>query len=669
VSFASLLFAAATVLAASPSISGHVTDAAGAPVANARVFLECGLGSALVETQSDATGAFHFDNPALGVTGIVAIADGFAFGGATVTVNVADEISNVGITLRSPKEVSGKVVDPRGKPVAGARITRVLILGDTKVSIPFAKLKTLGFTEPATNAEGGFTVPLLPEGAKVALKIAHPEYAQAGVTDIAVGATDVKATLNLGVLLRGQVIARDERVPVANAEIVMIRAVAPFDTVLARTGASGDFAVRLEPGPYVARARGADYCSPAGDKINISGEAPEQKLSIYVARAGSLSGLVADAVTGKPIKGAKLIVSANDSTSAHLFTGPTGEFRTEAAVGDNVVSLETAPGYLAPARPAVKIAVAQGKESKLPTYWLAPIPAYSVQVVDGDMKPVPGAIVTLLRPAQFGWRVTDAEGRTQLEIGSLPPDGTVVGLAEHASQPMGAVFALDRTKANDAKVQLLNLARLEGNVVGRGSKKLPGAVVGAVFANPPFSDTVLLWQTLANDEGHFAWDAVVPLATIKCVAKASARKSEGEKVGESAPLTLPLGATQDLGRIVVEEGGAAESCAGKPLDWRANKLIAGPAAPQGPAVVLYCGFEEAPAVVAALSAAQRLFAPQGIVFAAVVGGPYSGKADIPVYQGNRPGAASTYVVSADNKVLLETFGMPPVRALQQLGGH
>jgi hypothetical protein len=666
-----LVIAAASALGAAPSISGQVSDAAGAPVAGARVFLECGLGSPLVEARTDASGAFRFDNPGLGVAGIVAYADGYAFGGSTVTVSVADVISDVKITLRPPSEVSGKVVDPRGKPVEGARITRVGLLGDSKVGIPLAKLKALGFVEPATNAEGRFTVPLVPEGASVALKVAHPEYAQAGVTDVAAGSPDVRVALNPGVLVRGQALSRDKRVPVANAQIILTRAVAPFDTILARTGPSGDFAVRLEPAPYVAQAASAEYRSPAGEKLNITGEAPELKLSLYVAGTGALGGAVKDAVTGKPIDGAKVIVSANGSTAAHVFTGPTGEFRADAAEGDNIVTLDTAPGYLAPTRPSVKVTVAQGQEAKLPTFWLAPIPSYKVQVVDAEMKPVPGAVVTVLRPAQFGWRVTDGEGRAELQFGSLPPDGVVVGLVEHATQPMGALFALDRTKARDAKVQLLALGRLEGNVVGRGFKKLPGAVVGAVFADAPFNDSVVLWQTLAREDGSFSWESVVPLAPVKCVAKAAARKADGEKVGESAPATLEPGATRDIGRIVVENGAAGESMLGKSLRWRDNRVVGGTAPAEGgngPAVLLYCTPDEAPAVVEGLGVARKLFGPRGIVFAAVVDGGYGGPSDVPVYQGSRPGAATTYVVDANGKVLLETYGMPPVRVLQQLGG-
>lgn len=664
-----LLAAAAYALAAAPSISGHVSDGAGTPVPNARVFMECGLGSALVETRTDTAGAFRFDNPALGVVGLLAAADGFAFGGATVTVAVADEITGVSIVLRPAREISGKAVDPRGKPIEAARITRALLMGEAKVGVPLAKLKALGYTEPVTDAEGRFTVPMLPEGVSVALKVSHPQFAQAGVTGIAPGAADVKVVMNPGVLVRGQILAREERVPVANAQVVLTRAVAPFDTVLARTSPAGDFLVRLEPGPYVANATSTDYKSPAGEKINVTGEAPEQKLTLYVSHTGTLSGVVADAITGKPVKGAKIVVSANDSTSAHLFTGPTGEFQAEAAVGDNVVTLDSAPGYLAPARPSVKISVSRGQESKLPTYWLATIPSYSIQVLDADMKPVPGAVVTMLRPAQFGWRATDADGRTDLQFGSLPPDGIVVGLVEHVSQPMGAVFALDRAKAKDAKVQLLPLARIEGEVAGRGSKKLSGAVVGAVFAKPPFADTVLLWQTLTNEDGRFAWDAVIPLATLKCVAKTTGRKTEGEKAGESPAVTLEPGGLQDLGRIVIDGGAGAESCLGKSIQWRDNGLIAGSAPPaSGPAVLLYCSAEEAPAVVEGLGVAQKLIAARGIVFAAVVNGSYSGKAEVPVFQGARPGPATTYVVAADGNVILETFGLPPLRALQLLGG-
>jgi hypothetical protein len=72
----------------------------------------------------------------VGVVGLVAHAEGYAFGGRTVTVAVAEARANTDIVLRRPVALGGKVVDPKGDPIAGARITRVVLLGTEKVGCP-----------------------------------------------------------------------------------------------------------------------------------------------------------------------------------------------------------------------------------------------------------------------------------------------------------------------------------------------------------------------------------------------------------------------------------------------------------------------------------------------------------------------------------------------------
>ena len=110
------------VLAA--TVSGQVTGQGGQALPNARVWIEPGLGGALIESRAAADGTFKFDSLPAGLLGIFAYADGYAFNGASVNAGPADDIKDVRITLLSPGTVGGRIVDARGKPVAGARVTR-----------------------------------------------------------------------------------------------------------------------------------------------------------------------------------------------------------------------------------------------------------------------------------------------------------------------------------------------------------------------------------------------------------------------------------------------------------------------------------------------------------------------------------------------------------------
>ena len=147
-----------SALAGASSVSGTVLDERRNPVYDARVFIEPGLGGVLVETRTSADGAFAFQDVRPGGTGVFAIAEGYAFGGRHVEVALADTVSVV-IRLGAPGMISGRITSFDGSAVEGARVTRVGLLGASKVGIPLAKLAALGFREPVSDAEGCFTVP------------------------------------------------------------------------------------------------------------------------------------------------------------------------------------------------------------------------------------------------------------------------------------------------------------------------------------------------------------------------------------------------------------------------------------------------------------------------------------------------------------------------------
>jgi len=84
---------------------------------------------------------------------------------------------------------------------------------------------------------------------------------------------------------------------------------------------------------------------------------------------------------------------------------------------------------------------------------------------------------------------------------------------------------------------------------------------------------------------------------------------------------------------------------------------------------MFCGRDEAAMVIDAACAASELVEDSGIGFAVVVDGAYSGDSACPVFSGTAPGLATTYIVGADDTVLLETAGMPPLRALRRHGAR
>lgn len=649
-------------------IGGFVVDAAGTPVAGARVFLEPGLGGALQETSASADGRYDFEEVLPGAAGVFAHAPGHAFGGRHVNLASGERISNLVLRLQRADSVSGTVKNAEGEAVSGARITRVALLGEHKVGIPFAKLAAHGISEPRSDASGRFTVPDVPAGEQVALKIGHPAYAQDGAGDVRVGERNLAVTLHRGVLVEGEVIARNSGEPLANAPVIVRSAQPPHDSSVALSDLRGGFSLRLKPGVYLYQSVGPAFRSPGWSELVLTGEQPRARLRILVAGAGRITGSVRDARNDTPVEGARIVLETEGNAAAILRSGPGGEFAVDAAEGESLLRFEAAPGYLPPESNAIRVEIREGQEVELPIMWFVPLPVFRVRVEDAEGAPVPGAIVSVLRPAQFGWRATDAGGWADVRIGALPADGRVVGMAEHPSLPEAALFVLTREQAaQGARVQLLPLGEVTGRVVNARGRGVSGAVVGGVFPGEDLDEDWLLWRSVSGSGGVFRWPAVVPGVPQACVAHAGPGDAAA---GVSSAFTLPPAQSHDIGNLAAPGAGGAgrapdrshwrnlEHQCGPEMDWDAPSWRV--------AVLVFCGPGEAASVVSGLSRAREVLDDPEVRFAAVVSGAYTcDGSGATVLRGDPPGRASTYVIEAEGQVRAETFGLPPLRALQR----
>ncbi|MCC6699702.1 MAG: carboxypeptidase regulatory-like domain-containing protein [Candidatus Hydrogenedentes bacterium] len=651
-------------------VSGTVTGSGGQPIAGARVFLEPGLGGTLSETESGADGSFAFDAASYGLVGVFAIADGYAFGGLSKTIAVHDDATGLRIVLQPEGAVSGKVTDMKGEPIAGARVTRVLLMGESPVGIPFAKLSALGFEEPVSDSEGRFTAGRLPHGGKIALKVGHTAHAQAGIQDVAVGSKDVRVQLSPGVLVQGTVLSRDGERAVANAAIILRSATPPHDTAVTKTDLSGSFSIRLNPGYYLYQAASVELRSPGWEKLTITGREPSQRVTLRVAGTAKLIGDVRDAETKAPIPGARLSLVAFGSPVAAVTTGSTGGYEFIGAEGENIVRVEAAPGYAQPERPYLTLQVEQGGEVALPTFWLVKLPAFRLQVIDETEAAVEGALVRIIRPGQYACHVTGPDGTVVFDVASLPQSGRVVGMAEHPTRNLGALFSMGTDRAADARVQVLPLAKVSGTIVSSSGKSLPGATVGALFQEDADDEPLPLWRTVAGKDGLFAWSAAVPYLPMVCIASAG-----GESYGRSMNFNLEPDASADLGKIVVPVDAkssrktAGKSLLGEKLNWRSGQSKASETVAR-PSIILYAPASESAMALQMLATAGK--APQAARFQCVLvcDGPVSVTDEsILVLQGTAPGTASTYVLDAKGTVVLETWGFPPLSALATIGAE
>lgn len=649
------------------SIEGQVVGPDNQPVAQAQVFLEPGLEGILSDTVTSETGHFAFPEVGPGPAGIFAVAPGYGFAGQTVNVAVADVVPPITIVLRGASTIQGKVSGPKGVPVAGARITRIAIKGAHKVGIPLYKLRQYGYPEPASDADGHFLIPSVPEGSTVDLKVGHPSYAQEGVIDVPAGAASLQISLYTGVLVEGIVVGRGNQIPVGQANVLVQNAQPPNDTATATSNLQGLFSLRLKPGVYLYQAQGAGMRSSGWERLIISGERPVEQLRLAMAGTGRIRGNVRDAISGNPVHGVRVSLTTNGTRAAIERTGPSGDFQFTAGEGENIIHLDSTPGYFPPDTQHVKVAILEGNDVELPGMWLKPLPAYQITIVDEEQHPVPGALVSVLRPRQFGWHVADAQGMVNIRVQAVSEDGILLGRAEHPTQNKIALFKLESTQTGAGTVQLFEAGTIEGTVVGPRGKSLEGASVGAFFPGESAADAILLWQTFSDGDGHFRWESVVPGVPQRCAARTAELAS-----GESTTINLTPGEQKSVGEILVDAGKSGPSQLGETVPWytwdiRCGTLPDREVCAQRPALLVYVSPEDAPAYRESLTQFQTILARPDLMIVLVVNGdPDCTDGTLPVLAGTRPNSAATLLVDRNGKAVFESTGTPPIQLLRNL---
>ena len=645
-------------------ISGTIVDNVGNPVPDARVFVEPGIEGAVIEGTVSANGVFEVLGDFYGSAGVFAIAPRFGFGGVHLNVASGDDPANIRISLLPAAAVRGKVTDTDGDMVSGARLNSIAITAPVKVGIPLSKLTAYGVSLPETDASGNFSIGFVPEGATLALKIDHPMYAQEAVTEISAGDTKVHVVLHRGVMVRGEVTIRGSDAVVSGAVVTARNAQPPHDTAFTASDRSGVFSLRLKPGVYLFQAFATGRISPGLKRVDISGQLPEQNLKLSLSQTSAITGTINDAKSGDPIAGVRVLLETQGQPAGAARTGADGRFKLNAAAGDNLLIFDAVPGYLPPDTKALRVNAPGGETLKLPGLWLAPIPAFKLRVFDRDGEtPVSHAFISLLRPKQFGWQQTDADGRVTLRFSNLPEDNRVIGLVEHPAKAAGALFALDRRNAEDGTVALLPFAQVTGQVENEQNEGVAGATVGALFADDALPGAVPLWRCVTDGDGEFYWPAVLPGVPQRCLASVGS-------INEAAVMDINPAPKEKMDVGTISLSGAVSVVREGEAHWPELTHCCGPVATSGKSsvVLLCCTPAEAAVYIQAATTMQTQLSSFNTEVVVAVSGVYiCSDAAVPVYTGNVMPQA-TCVYDANDTLRLRVMGLPPITLLQQLKG-
>jgi protocatechuate 3,4-dioxygenase beta subunit len=319
-------------------VSGRVVDAAGAPVALARIR----IGVAGTGMFSDAPRqVFGDDRGEFSLSGLPrkklrAFASHESGSSATVDVDASSgEVKDLRLVIDVTGTISGVVVDPQGEPLEGIQVSAGPNFRDARTrQADLSQWRLRGFPQELTDSAGRFTLTGLAPGSYQvrATRVTAPGRGRAWAgdgTEAEAGATNVRLVLAPEGSVTGKVAFADGTAPVAfTVGVGMIS-----ESFL---GKSGEFTLAaLPPGEYQLSVRG-----PSFDNRSVPVTVASAKVAdvgtITVSKGRTIAGtVVAD---GQPVAAAtvyagRMIFGTGSSSKAQ--GGPMGRGTKDTVTDDN----------------------------------------------------------------------------------------------------------------------------------------------------------------------------------------------------------------------------------------------------------------------------------------------------------------------------------------------
>ena len=472
------------------TLAGTVRDDEGRPVKGAAVRAE-GDRSRITPPaeRTDARGEFLIPGVQPGEYTVVAREGGRAPGIAVVVVEPEAE-ARVEILLSEGGFVTGRIVDPDGRPLA-ARL-RLETIDEQRLAA-----STSDRIAADAKADGTFALGPLPLGA-LGIGVSAPRHATRRVeaTTTRRGAVDLgDVVLETGLAIRGRVHDREgnglegavgARAPRgARASAAWARPRArPTESTSSRGSGRGPTRLTAAlPGYATASATAA----AGGDPVDLVMEA-----------GGEIAGRVVDAA-GQPAEDATLAAEWAGEAEAASAGGAFG--MADEGEGRFVLRDLAAGRYVVQARAAGKgeasisgVQVVAGKRTEVGTLRLAAGGIVRGTVVDADGQGVPGATVVAERDLemQTGDLLDETGSSGAFEIRGVPAGRTSV-MASHPAyaSPKPVVVEVDPEKEpTPIRIVLLEGARVEGRAAHRDGRPFAS---GRVRARQPRAERRRGW--------------------------------------------------------------------------------------------------------------------------------------------------------------------------------
>ncbi|HSB37109.1 MAG TPA: carboxypeptidase regulatory-like domain-containing protein, partial [Thermoanaerobaculia bacterium] len=417
--------------------------------------------------------------------------------------------------------MSGRVVDEAGKPVAAAR---VLVVSTEGVLDP--DQRSLG--EARTGADGSFTVPDAPEGARIVV-VRAPDFVPANRIQLE-PKPEERISLQRGGVVRGLVTDASGK---AAAGVIVTS-----EDAAAQTDAEGKFRLTgLPAGSLHLQALWKDDFAARNDGVRVrKGEEVEANLKLKPGVA--ISGTVIEEGSRRPVAGAR--VSAYAATATRF--GRLARRSAERAVRTDARGRFRLPG-LAPAR--------YGVEAARDGYLTA-----SIAGINTATPSVPPANLALRKAASISGRVTDEKGQpvAAARVRIMREMGIRRLLLGAASNPAAVLGGQGAQTAADGTFRLRGLEpernlSLEATKTGYAAARKPGV---SLKAGDAIKDVALVVRHGLEARGKVVDAQGQPVAGAEIRA---IHREEGAMGGARVQMRL-MGVAQDKPDAVTGGDGA-----------------------------------------------------------------------------------------------------------------
>lgn len=466
-------------LATRGAVEGRVLSfSSGLGVPGAELMFSRGGGVATTRTRAD--GAFTFEPPepgnyrlaAVSAPGFLPFAPEWGHSPITVTAFAGKRIRGVTLYLTPAIEYLGRVVDPVGKPVAGAEI-QVLGTGGEQVLLRAEEHYT---SDPS--GEFRFHAP-----DNAVLEARHPRFSPGRAALDFSAQVSHRLTLRLGVpqrdpaprgIIAGRVVDEQGR-GVEGARVVAEREAPPSGgaaSFVVPAGATTDGEGRfrfdaLDTGRHRVTARHERF-APA----QVSGvETRTLDLVLRMSSGGSLAGRVIDAATGRPI--ASYVVNAwrraEDRLRLERVAGtamldPEGRYELTGLPAERLIVTVSAAGYAESPETEVEVRAAPTPAAVL-DFRLSRGARLTGQVVQrGSRAPLAGARVTVEKQRARGGEssatpahlttLTDRLGRFSLFGLPAGEISLLAAASGHHGRVFGRIFVPEQGEAPPVVIEL-----------------------------------------------------------------------------------------------------------------------------------------------------------------------------------------------------------------------